>query len=200
MKKEKKTYLLTAVLLVSALLAGCGKNAELDKFYSEMDDFTAQVNISFDNLNSVDPESETGVEDMLAAMDDLAAQFTVLADIEVPRQFSAVEDLADEAGENMTEAARLYREAYADEEYNENVASAALEYYNRAVKRLNYISLILQGEMPTDDSITIITEMMPPVLRKTQKGIPIIMIMPENRKIPLSLQIPSLQNNYPAIC
>lgn len=200
MKKGKKTCLLTAVLLVSALLAGCGKNAELDKFYSEMDDFTAQVNISFDNLNSVDPESETGVEDMLAAMDDLAAQFTVLADIEVPRQFSAVEDLADEAGENMTEAARLYREAYADEEYNENVASAALEYYNRAVKRLNYISLILQGEMPTDDSITIITENDAPVLRKTQKGIPIILTMPENRKIPLSLQIPSLQNNYPAIC
>ena len=200
MKKGKKTCLLTAVLLVSALLAGCGKNAELDKFYSEMDDFTAQVNISFDNLNSLDPESETGVEDMLAAMDDLAAQFTVLADIEVPRQFSAVEDLADEAGENMTEAARLYREAYADEEYNENVASAALEYYNRAVKRLNYISLILQGEMPTDDSITIITENDAPVLRKTQKGIPIILTMPENRKIPLSLQIPSLQNNYPAIC
>ncbi len=49
MKKEKKTYLLTAVLLISALLAGCGKNAELDKFYSEMDDFTAQVNISFGN-------------------------------------------------------------------------------------------------------------------------------------------------------
>ena len=44
----------------------------------------------------------------------------MLADIEVPRQFSAVEDLADEAGENMTEAARLYREAYADEAYNEN--------------------------------------------------------------------------------
>ena len=170
MKKEKKTYLLTAVLLISALLAGCGKNAEVDKFYSEMDDFTAQVNISFDNLNSVDPESETGVEDMLAAMDDLAAQFTVLADIEVPRQFSAVEDLADEAGENMTEAARLYREAYADEEYNENVASAALEYYNRAVKRLNYISLILQGEMPTDDSITIITENDAPGFKEDSEG------------------------------
>lgn len=135
-----------------------------------MDDFTAQVNISFDNLNSVDPESETGVEDMLAAMDDLAAQFTVLADIEVPRQFSAVEDLADEAGENMTEAARLYREAYADEEYNENVASAALEYYNRAVKRLNYISLILQGEMPTDDSITIITENDAPGFKEDSEG------------------------------
>lgn len=146
------------------------QNAELDKFYSEMDDFTAQVNISFDNLNSVDPESETGVEDMLAAMDDLAAQFTVLADIEVPRQFSAVEDLADEAGENMTEAARLYREAYADEEYNENVASAALEYYNRAVKRLNYISLILQGEMPTDDSITIITENDAPGFKEDSEG------------------------------
>ena len=55
-----------------------------------------------------------------------------------------------------------------------NVASAALEYYNRAVKRLNYISLILQGEMPTDDSITIITENDAPVLRKTQKEIPTV--------------------------
>lgn len=170
MKKGNTKYLLTAVLLVSVLLAGCGKNAELDKFYSEMDDFTAQVDISFDNLNSVDPESETGVEDMLAAMDDLAAQFTTLADIEVPRQFSAVEDLADEAGEYMAEAASLYREAYADEEYNENVASAALEYYNRAVKRLNYISQILQGEMPTDDSITIITENEAPGFKEDSEG------------------------------
>lgn len=170
MKKGKTKYLLTAVLLVSVLLAGCGKNAELDKFYSEMDDFTAQVDISFDNLNSLDPESETGVEDMLAAMDDLAAQFTTLADIEVPRQFSAVEDLADEAGEYMAEAASLYREAYADEEYNENVASAALEYYNRAVKRLNYISQILQGEMPTDDSITIITENEAPGFKEDSEG------------------------------
>ncbi|MFR6330796.1 MAG: hypothetical protein ACLUOI_19690 [Eisenbergiella sp.] len=32
------------------------------------------------------------------------------------------------------------------------------EYYNRAIKRINYISEILQGEMPTDDSIVITTE------------------------------------------
>ena len=157
MKKNNKKYLFTAVLLVSALLTGCGKDAELDKFYGEMEDFTTQVNASFDTLNNVDPESETSVEDMLAAMDDLAAKFTLLAEIDVPRQFSAVEDLADEAGEYMAEAASLYREAYGGE-YNENVASAALEYYNRAVKRLDYISQILQGELPTDASITIITE------------------------------------------
>lgn len=58
----------------------------------------------------------------------------------------------------MSQAASLYREAYGGEEYNENVAAAAAEYYNRAIKRINYISEILQGEMPTDDSIVITTE------------------------------------------
>ena len=156
--KSGKTGLLAAALLAAALLAGCGKDAKLDKFHTEMEDFTRQANETFDVLANIDPESDTAVEDMLSALDELAAEFNLLAEIEVPRQFSAVENLADEAGENMTQAANLYREAYGEEEYNENVAAAAAEYYHRAVKRLTYISEILQGEMPTDDSIVITTE------------------------------------------
>ena len=123
-----------------------------------MENFTQQANETFDVLNNIDPESDTAMEDMLTALDDLAAEFNTLAEIEVPRQFSAIENLADEAGDNMSQAASLYREAYGGEEYNENVAAAAAEYYNRAIKRINYISEILQGEMPTDDSIVITTE------------------------------------------
>lgn len=52
-------------------------------------------------LNNIDPESDTAMEDMLTALDDLAAEFNTLAEIEVPRQFSAIENLADEAGDNM---------------------------------------------------------------------------------------------------
>ena len=158
MIKTGKTGLLAAALLAAALLAGCGKNAELDKFHTEMENFTQQANETFDVLNNIDPESDTAMEDMLTALDDLAAEFNTLAEIEVPRQFSAIENLADEAGDNMSQAASLYREAYGGEEYNENVAAAADEYYNRAIKLINYISEILQGEMPTDDSIVITTE------------------------------------------
>ena len=158
MIKTGKTGLLAAAFLAAALLAGCGKNAELDKFHTEMENFTQQANETFDVLNNIDPESDTAMEDMLTALYYLAAEFNTLAEIEVPRQFSAIENLADEAGDNMSQAASLYREAYGGEEYNENVAAAAAEYYNRAIKRINYISEILQGEMPTDDSIVITTE------------------------------------------
>ncbi len=35
---------------------------------------------------------------------------------------------------------------------------AALEYYSRAFKRTDYIGTILQGDLPEDESITIIHE------------------------------------------
>lgn len=158
MNRRKKALWLTILFLSAASLTGCGKDAELEQFYTEMDSFTTQANLDFEALRGVDPSSETAVEDMLSAMDNLAVSFQTLADINVPKEFSAVESLADEAGSYMTEAAALYRQAYSDGAYDENVAYVALENYNRAIKRMDYISEILQGEMPTDDSITIITE------------------------------------------
>lgn len=154
---HKKNFL-TAAVLISLLLTGCGKDEALEKYYSEMEAFVLEADNGFDALNSIDPSSETAVEDMLTALDGLAVSFQTLADIEVPNEFSANESLADEAASYMAEAAELYREAYADGTYYSNVAEAAQENYSRAVKRMEYISMILQGEMPTDESITIITE------------------------------------------
>ena len=64
------------------------------------------------------------MEDMLTALDDLAAEFNTLAEIEVPRQFSAIENLADEAGGNMSPAASLDPGAHAGGENQENVDRA----------------------------------------------------------------------------
>ena len=134
-----------------------------------MDAFAVQADQDFEALSQVDPDSETAVEDLLMAMDQLAASFEALAGIPVPRQFSALESLADEASSYMTEAASLYREADADGQYAENVAVAAQENYDRAVKRMEYISQILQGEMPTGDSITITTENDAPGFKEDQE-------------------------------
>lgn len=169
-KRKKRGFWAGIVLLVAVCLSGCGKNEELDQFYTQMEAFTEEANQGFETLRNVDPASETAVEDMLNAMDGLAASFQTLADISVPRQFHAIESLADEAGSYMTEAASLYREAYADGNYYENVAESALENYNRAVERMEYISEILQGEMPTGEDITITTENAAPGFKEDAKN------------------------------
>ena len=48
----------------------------------------------------------------------------------------------------MQEAVRLYEEAYAEEYVNDALIQAAAENYEYAMKRVNYIAIILQGEIP----------------------------------------------------
>lgn len=150
--------LVCSCFLVALLLCGCGKNESLEKYYDEMNSFTEDIQKSFNVLNSIDPSSENAVEEMLSVMNSLSDSFQILAEIDVPDEFLANESLADEAASYMKEAAVLYAETYSGDSYNESIAEAAQENYNRAVKRLNYISQILQGEMPEDESVTVITE------------------------------------------
>ena len=140
------------------LLTGCGKDQELEQFYSEMESFTERAAQDFQTLSGIDPSSETAVDELLSAMDSLAETFSLLAEISVPEEFAYIEEIADEASSYMTEAAALYREAYADGGYSENTAATAQENYDRAVMRMNIISEVLQGETPTDASVTVTTE------------------------------------------
>ena len=140
------------------LLTGCGKDQELEQFYSEMESFTERAAQDFQTLSGIDPSSETAVDELFSAMDSLAETFSLLAEISVPEEFASIEEIADEASSYMTEAAALYREAYADGGYSENTAATAQENYDRAVMRMNIISEVLQGETPTDASVTVTTE------------------------------------------
>ena len=88
--------------------------------------------------------------ELLAYLDELDSVTTQMAELEVPTQFASVENLADEASENMTEAVQLYHQLYASEEYNEDLASGAYEYYERANMRIRYITDILHGDIPEE--------------------------------------------------
>ena len=87
------------------------------------------------------------------------AAFAEMGNLPVPEQFANIEELADDASANLSKSVALYHQAFDEEgEYDPQVVNAALEYYSRAFKRLDYISTILQGELPEDESITIIHE------------------------------------------
>ena len=152
----KKT-LLILLLLFTLSLTGCGKDEQLEQYKEEITTFTNSISAIATRMNNIDTTSEDAVSDVLDCLAELQYQFSLLAEMEVPEEFTSIESLADEASEYMTEAASLYGEVFTMEEYSEEKASAASENYNRAMTRLSYISSLLQGELPEGENI-IITE------------------------------------------
>lgn len=156
----KKSVLFLTLLLLSASLTGCGKTDDsLQQYKSDMTGFTNEVNELVASIEDIDLESATRTEELLSYLDEMDEAFAQMSGWDVPKQFSNIEELADEASANLSESVSLYHQAFEDgEDLDENVLDAALEYYSRAFKRLDYIGTILQGELPEDENITIIHE------------------------------------------
>lgn len=152
--KKIELLILTVCLL---LLSGCGGNQQLDTFHDEMDSFYDSLSATVNILENIDPLSETAVDDMLTQLDDMTVLFSGLAAMEYPEPFANIQDTAISAAEYMSEADRLYHEAYA-EEYDSALAEAAGENYSRAMKRINYIAILLQGRYPEDENVIIVSE------------------------------------------
>lgn len=155
--KTKITAIVLTLIGVCAL-TGCGKNEKLDTFKEQMNSFCDTIVEIDSNMNSIDASGEDAIATLLSNLDDLDVAFKELADYPVPDEFSYIETLADEASENMTEAVKLYHEAFSNNSYNEYTAGYAAEYYARAYKRVKYIITMLHGEMPDDENVVIITE------------------------------------------
>lgn len=156
----KKSALLLMIVFLSATLIGCGKTDDsLQQYKSDMTDFTNTVDELVTSIDNIDLESDTRTEELLEYLDEMDVAFAEMSELEVPEQFSNIEELADDASSNLSEAVSLYHQAFdSGEEFDPNMLDAALEYYSRAFKRLDYIGTILQGELPEDETITIIHE------------------------------------------
>ena len=152
---RKRIFFLAAMLCLC--MAGCGKDQKLEEYNENISAFTLNNADNSSRMEEIDTTSDTAAIEVLICLDEMQEQFLVLAEMEVPKEFSSIESLADEASEYMTEAVKLYHEVFEAEEYSEETASVAQENYSRAMKRLSYISSLLQGDLPEGDDI-IITE------------------------------------------
>lgn len=136
------------------MLVGCGKNQALEQYQADMTIFFEQISMYNDGMNSIDASAEDATNRILDYLDKVEEEIAWMAQLEVPSQFSAVEDLADEADENMKQAVALYHQAYEGDIFDEAVAQAAKEYYDRANIRIQYIITILHGEIPEGEGVT----------------------------------------------
>ncbi len=160
----KKLISTLAVLFLLAFLTGCGKkDDELEQYKAQMSAFTNKINELGTSIDNIDPASETRTQELLQYLDEMDAAFAEMGAMEVPEQFANIDELADDASANLSKSVSLYHQAFDDDsEYDPDLVNglvdAALEYYSRAFKRLGYIGTILQGELPEDETITIIHE------------------------------------------
>ena len=130
------------ILSFSLLFTGCGKkNQELENYKANMNQFFENIKVYNDSINSIDPQSDTAVSDLLALLDSMDTSFAQMASLTVP---------AAEASENMSQAVSYYHQAFEGEEYDASLADVAKQYYDRANVRLQYIVSILHGDIPEE--------------------------------------------------
>ncbi len=154
--RKIKTVLIITGMLALVMLSGCGKkDKDLQKYYDNMNKFTNELTKLSDKLNNIDTTDSKNAKTLLKTLDSMELQFRHLSEYDVPEQFASNEELADEAYSYMQEAVSMYHTYYDDPETDINTADAAYENYKRAMKRVEYISIILQGELPEGDNIEV---------------------------------------------
>lgn len=150
----KKYKIMGVCLFLILLLTACGEDEALTAYQEDMNTFFERAAQYNENMNAIDRNSDTAMTELLGYLDALAEDIEWMAGLEVPEQFSAAESLADEADENMKQAVALFHAAYDGDTYDDGSAQAALEYYNRANIRIQYIIVILHGEIPEGEGVT----------------------------------------------
>jgi len=152
---KRKSYLLAATLLSIFLFTGCSEDEELSAFRTSFDEFCTNVATIDSSINSIDASTESAPDELLALLDELELEFQKMADLEVPEEFAYLENLADEASENMSLAVENYHTAYKAESYDTYSADIASQYYERAYKRIRYMITFMQGEIPDDENVSV---------------------------------------------
>lgn len=154
----KKICILSAVFCL-AFLFGCGNTEKLETYYDGMMAFQGNISIITETIDLID-ESKTQAPALVCdQLDKLTEQFRLMSELEVPKNFSGCEELADDAYTYMQEADRLYKEWAADpENADEQLVDMARQNYDRALTRVSYISVILQGGVPEGDGVSITEE------------------------------------------
>jgi len=152
----KKIYLLS-VILILLFCCGCGNTDKLNAYYDGMQSFTSNVQIITEELEMVDISKETSPKQISALLDRLLEQFKIMSELDVPKNFATNEELADDAYNYMNEAVGLFKEFVTDMEDDDKLRMAK-ENYERAMTRVNYMSVVLQGQLPEGDNISVYEE------------------------------------------
>ena len=142
---KKRIGLYVGILLLGTLLTGCGKDKELEAYEASMNTFYENINALNEELNAIDPASETSTDDLLACLDKIDAEFNTLSDITIPERYSQASEFATAAITNMDQSVSLYHDAFAGDAYDDTIATQANDYYVKANNQIRYIAQVMSA-------------------------------------------------------
>ena len=151
----KKLKYILSFLALTFVLSGCGNTEELENYYTDISNFKANVEIITETMDMIDVDSDNAPSAVVTQLEKLEEQFRILSELKAPKNFSGCDDLAADAYNYMQEAVMLYKEWADDPKYaDEQLVDMSKQNYDRAMKRVNYISVILQGKTPEGEGVT----------------------------------------------
>lgn len=154
---KKQLTLFTAGILSAMLFSGCGQDPALTRFMSEIEAFCTNISEIDTSINNIDAQEDDSVAQLLGYLDNLDEEFQEFAELDFPEEFDYLENLADEAGDYMSEAVESYHKVYSGS-YDAATAEYAKENYSRAYKRVQIIITFLHGEEPENVDLSTVSE------------------------------------------
>ena len=146
----KKIYLLLLSILITLTLSACGQNTtQIVAFQNELYSTVTKIEALHKELNNLDVTNSNAASNALNQLSKLNDAFKDLADINIAdEEFAFIADLAEEGSEYMSQAYKLFHEAYAKDNFDEENADLAYKYLERATTRIRVIVSMLHGEVP----------------------------------------------------
>ena len=154
-----KVLSVISVIAFSVLLGGCGKkeDPELEAYKEAMTDFYDQLTYYNNSINSINPDSDSAKAELLQYLDQMNDSYKVMAQTQIPDEFSGISDIAVEAADYMEKADEFYHMAY-DNEFDNDSEMLAAQYYQRANSRVLVMLQVLHGQVPEGEGISVETE------------------------------------------
>ncbi|MCD8067815.1 MAG: hypothetical protein LUE87_02765 [Lachnospiraceae bacterium] len=155
---SNKIFTAVICILCVFVLSGCAtsNSVKIASFEAQISTIIDSIEEINENMNAIDPDSDSAGTQMLKYMKELSSAIDNLAAIEVPSgEYQYVNDLAVEAQEYISEAITLYSQILSSgAEYAPDIADEAWQYYQKACRRISVIVSLLHGNTPSDVEIS----------------------------------------------
>jgi len=145
-----KHKLLILFMIATLLLCGCGNNSEaVLAFQNELNTVILKIEGIHKDLENIDVNATDASAQALESLASLKEAFDELAMIDVKDDdYAFINDLAIEGSQYMEQSYKLFEEAFTSEIYDNDTATLAYQYLERASKRISVIITMLHGEVP----------------------------------------------------